>query len=78
MPLQLPVASPFDLGPHARLISRIMVGIIGREIEQDLDVWTYKTYLHAPKLAKVRSSGSGTSFQVQTESISVQCSSSLR
>jgi nitrite reductase/ring-hydroxylating ferredoxin subunit len=50
--LTLAVASPFDLGPHARLISRIMVGIIGREIEQDLDVWTYKTYLHAPKLAK--------------------------
>ena len=50
--LVLAVSAPFDLGPHARLISRIMVGIIGREIEQDLDVWTYKKYLKAPMLAK--------------------------
>jgi hypothetical protein len=46
------MASKKMLGPLAYLMRKIGHFIVCDEIEQDLDVWTYKKYVEAPALAK--------------------------
>ncbi len=41
-----------NLGPLAPLARNIAHSIVCKEVDQDLDVWTYKTYLEQPALAK--------------------------
>jgi hypothetical protein len=40
------------MGPIAPLARRIAHKIVCSEVDEDLDVWTYKTYLDTPALAK--------------------------
>lgn len=40
------------LGPISSWARRLAHGIVCREVEEDLDVWTYKTFIEQPPLAK--------------------------
>jgi nitrite reductase/ring-hydroxylating ferredoxin subunit len=50
--LVLGASTPTRLGPLAPLARAIARFALCNEVEQDLDVWTYKTYLEQPALAK--------------------------
>jgi nitrite reductase/ring-hydroxylating ferredoxin subunit len=50
--LVIGAAAKKSLGPLAYLARRIALFTLGDEVEQDLDVWTYKKFLDTPALAK--------------------------
>jgi hypothetical protein len=50
--LMLAVSTPTRWGPLAPLLRRIAHHVLCKEVEQDLDVWTYKSFADPPMLAK--------------------------
>lgn len=45
-------STPKKLGPIAALTRHVGLTVLCKEVEQDLDVWTYKEYVEHPALAK--------------------------
>jgi nitrite reductase/ring-hydroxylating ferredoxin subunit len=46
-------STPRKLGPLAPLARKIALNILTKEVGEDLDIWTHKTYLDTPALSKI-------------------------